>query len=81
MYDPSGGVHDNCSLGGGTRCWDLDTTTKVSGASSLKFEIPSNSPSDTSGSFRLNFADDYSQRFGEGEEFYVQYRYRMSSDD
>ena len=51
---------------------------KASGAGSLCFEIPSNSPADTSGSFWLNFKDDLSAQFGEGEEFYVQWRQRFS---
>jgi hypothetical protein len=79
IYDPTGGTGD-CTLQGGTRCWDLDPSTKVSGASSLRFQVPSETGADSSGSFHLNFADDYSQRFGEGEEFYVQYRYRLSPE-
>ena len=47
---------------------------KASGAGSLRFEIPSNTGADTSGSFWQNFADDLSVQFGEGEEFHVQWR-------
>src|SRR5262249_15781340 len=53
---------------------------KASGGGSLRFEIPSNSPADTSGSFWLNFKDDLSAQFGEGDEFYVQWRQRFSAD-
>jgi hypothetical protein len=53
---------------------------KASGGGSLCFEIPSNTPADTSGSFWLNFKDDLSAQFGEGEEFYVQWRQRFSPE-
>lgn len=53
---------------------------KASGTGSLRFDIPSNSAADTSGSFWLNFSDDLSRQFGEGSEFYVQWRQRFSSD-
>lgn len=56
------------------------TDVKASGAGSLRFEIPSNSGDDSSGSFKLNFADDLSVQFGEGEEFYVQWRQRFSPE-
>jgi len=55
----------------------LDTTVKVSGASSLKFSLPSNAGTDWGGSWHSNFADDFSVQFGEGETFYVQYRARF----
>lgn len=54
--------------------------TKASGTGSLRFEIPPNSASDTSGSFWLNFADDFSEQFGEGDEFYIQWRQRFSHE-
>lgn len=53
---------------------------KASGAGSLRFVVPSQSPNDGSGSFKINFADDLSVQFGEGEEFYVQWRQRFSRD-
>jgi hypothetical protein len=56
------------------------TDIKASGAGSLRFEIPSNTGSDTSGSFWQNFSDDLSIQFGEGEEFYVQWRQRFSRE-
>ncbi len=57
-----------------------DTSQKASGAASLKTEIPPRSPADSSGMFFINFADDFSQRFGEGQEFYVQWRQRFSPE-
>jgi hypothetical protein len=56
------------------------TDIKSSGAGSLRFEIPTNTGSDTSGSFWQNFSDDLSVQFGEGEEFYVQWRQRFSPE-
>src|SRR6478672_10472382 len=56
------------------------TDIKASGTGSLRFEIPSNTGSDTSGSFWQNFSDDLSIQFGEGEEFYVQWRQRFSRE-
>src|SRR6185436_243823 len=56
------------------------TDIKASGAGSLRFEIPSNTGSDTSGSFWQNFSDDLSVQFGEGEDFYVQWRQRFSTE-
>lgn len=71
------GPTDLCSQ---NQCYALDMKVKASGTSSLRFEIPSNSPADTSGSFKLNFRDDYSQQIGEGESVYVQFRYRVSPE-
>lgn len=56
------------------------TDIKASGAGALRFEVPPFSGPDTSGSFWLNFADDLSTQFGEGEEFYIQWRQRFSSE-
>ncbi len=56
------------------------TDVKASGAGSLRFEIPSNTPADTSGSYWQNFSDDLSVQFGEGEEFFVQWRQRFSPE-
>ena len=53
---------------------------KASGAGSLRFEVPSNTGANTSGNFSLNFADDLSLQFGEGEEFYIQWRQRFSPE-
>ena len=58
----------------------LDTSVKASGASSLKFTIPSNSPADTSGSYFTNFSSDLLTQFGANSEFYVQWRQRFSPE-
>jgi hypothetical protein len=56
------------------------TDVRAAAAGSLRFEVPGKSGADTSGSFSLNFADDLTQQFGEGEEFYVQWRQRFSPE-
>lgn len=58
----------------------VDTQVKASGRGSLRFVIPPNTGADTSGNFSLNFADDLTQQFGAGEEFYVQWRQRFSPE-
>jgi hypothetical protein len=59
---------------------DVDTDTKASGAGSLRFTIPTHSGANSSGDFWLEFADDLSTQFGEGQEFYVQWRQRFSPE-
>ena len=55
------------------------TGTKASGTGALQFEIPSNSPANSSGNWRTNFADDnYSIKFGSGDHLYIQWRQRFS---
>jgi hypothetical protein len=56
------------------------TDVKASGAGSLRFEIPSSTGADTSGSYWQNFSDDLSVQFGEGQEFFVQWRQRFSPE-
>jgi hypothetical protein len=56
------------------------TEVKASGTGSLRFEIPSGTGADTSGSYRQNFSDDLSVQFGEGQEFFVQWRQRFSPE-
>lgn len=58
----------------------LDASVKASGASSLKFTIPSKSGADTSGTYFTNFSDDLSVQFGENQEFFVQWRQRFSRE-
>ncbi len=53
---------------------------KASGAGSLRFLIPSQSGSGDSGSFSINFSQDLSAQFGEGDEFYIQWRQRFSPE-
>ena len=74
IFPPSGGGAQNCT---NNQCWAMDTSVKVSGAGSLRFEIPSNSGADSSGSFFMNFRDDLSQQFGPGQTFFVQFRQRV----
>jgi len=57
-----------------------DTTAAAAGASSLRFTIPSNSGADTSGAWFTNFTDDLSFQVGEGQEVYVQWRQRFSTE-
>jgi hypothetical protein len=58
----------------------IDTSTRASGNGSLLFTVPSNSGDNSSGSYFANFSDDLSVLFGEGEEFYVQWRQRFDSN-
>ncbi len=58
----------------------LDTATKKSGAGSMRCDLPSNSGANASGGLHMNFKDDNSVKFGEGQEFYVQYAYKLTSD-
>src|SRR5262245_8376767 len=57
-----------------------DTTQAAAGGSSLRFTIPSNTASDTSGAWFTNFSDDLSVQMGEGQEVYVQWRQRFSPE-
>jgi len=59
---------------------EADPQVKASGVSSLRFTIPTHSGANTSGNFSLEFADDLSEQFGSGEEFYVQWRQRFSPE-
>ena len=56
----------------------IDAGVRASGGGSLKFTIPSNSGSDSSGSYFANFSNDLSVQFGENSEFFVQWRQRFS---
>ena len=57
-----------------------DTTVKASGSSSLKFTIPANSRSDSSGAYFTNFSADLSTQFGENSDFFIQWRQRFSPE-
>jgi hypothetical protein len=78
--DIAGGYGDNSGIFSGTTTPALDPTTKASGNSSLKFTLPAVSGADTSGSFFTDFSDDRSVRFGENQEFFVQWRQRFSPE-
>lgn len=56
---------------------ELDCEVAIGGCS-LRFTIPPRSGSGVSGSWFVSFSDDFSVRFGEGQEFYVQWRQRFS---
>src|SRR4051812_45016796 len=55
-----------------------DTANAAVGASSLRFTIPSNTGSDSSGSWFTNFSDDLSFQVSEGQEVFIQWRQRFS---
>jgi hypothetical protein len=57
-----------------------DTTVMASGSSSLRFTIPANSSSDSSGSYFTNFSSDLSTQFGENSDFFIQWRQRFSPE-
>ena len=70
-----------------SKCGQIDTAVYTSGGGSLRFETPSGSWTDTSGSFSMNFTPEtrnwgvdsaYPVQFGPGEEFYVQWRQRFN---
>lgn len=67
----------------------FDPTVKASGPGSLKMTVPSLSKDNTSGAFTIDFTpgsllgsftDPYPDQFGEGQEFYVQWRQRFSPE-
>jgi hypothetical protein len=66
----------------------VDTSIRASGAGSLKFTVPSLSAPNSSGAFSTNFTPGsrnfveaaYPVQFGQGEEFYVQWRQRFSPE-
>jgi hypothetical protein len=76
--DIAGTYGSNSGILSGASTPVLDANVKASGASSLKFTVPSNSPADTSGSFFTNFSTDLQTQFGENAEFYIQWRQRFS---
>ncbi len=78
--DIAGTYGNNSGILSGDTTPVLDTSVKASGNSSLKFTIPSNSGSDTSGSYFTNFSNDLSVQFGANEEFYIQWRQRFSPE-
>lgn len=69
-------------------CAKIVTNVKASGNGSLRFELPSNAPADSSGSFHFNFTPNssnfgqgpYPVQFDSGDEFYVQWRQRFSPE-
>jgi hypothetical protein len=78
--DISGGYGSNSGIFPGAATPAIDTAVKASGAGALKFTIPSNSPSDSSGSYFTNFSSNLSTQFGPNQEFFIQWRQRFSSE-
>lgn len=58
----------------------IDTSVKASGASSIKFTVPSNSGAGASGLYYTNFSADLLTQFGEKAAFFVQWRQRFSAE-
>jgi hypothetical protein len=78
--DIAGQSGDPTGITTGAAAPEIDTTVTASGAGSLKFRVPANSPADTSGSYWANFSDDLSVQFDSGEEFFVQWRQRFGAE-
>lgn len=57
-----------------------DTAQMASGASSLRFTIPSNVGSDVAGAWFANFTPNLSYQVSEGQEVYIQWRQRFSTE-
>lgn len=57
-------------------CPVIDTTTKASGAGSLKFTVPAKWEGSIGGQWFTNFSSDYSRLFGAGQEFWISWRQR-----
>jgi hypothetical protein len=68
------------AAGDGVERAEIATDVRSSGDGSLRFTVPGTSGSDGAGSFWTNFSDDLSVQFGEGEEFFVQWRQRFSPE-
>ena len=49
----------------------------ASGAGSLHFEVPARAGANMSGNFHADFSDDLNTQFGEGQEFFIQWRQRF----
>ncbi len=58
----------------------IDYEIKVSGAGSLRLDVPPHSSSQPSGNWFTNFSKDRTLRFGENSSFFVQFRQRISED-
>jgi hypothetical protein len=79
IYD--GGAPQNYKIDrGNLTTATLDTAVKASGASSLRFDVPSGpGSSNAAGAFTGNFSADLKTRFGENSEFFVQWRQRFNA--
>lgn len=72
--------HINPPWGESTKLASIDHEMRASGSGALRFTIPSLSGQDSSGSFWLDFSDNLAAQFGEGQEFYIQWRQRFSPE-
>lgn len=73
-FQHASGWGDGLSAAGdGTYRGAQDESMKVSGGSSLRFDVPGNVGNDASGTWRKNFGRD----FGENSTFYVQFQQRF----
>src|SRR5262249_49529098 len=71
-FDSASETDPHIMAGGGyPKLGTIVSDVKASGAGSLRFEIPSQSHENAAGSFWLDFVDDNSVQFGEGQEFFV----------
>jgi len=78
VYADPGQDADNGGNGGFTHGF-VDTALAASGNSSFHFVIPAFAPQDSSGSVHLDFSSTLSTSFGQGQEFYVQWRQNMDT--
>jgi hypothetical protein len=78
--DLEGTFGDNHGILVGAATPELDPTTKASGASALRFTVPSNSGADTSGSYFTNFSEDLETQFDGDSTFFVQWRQRFTAE-
>ena len=76
----AGSYGDDSGILNGAATPAIDSSIKASGSGSLRFEIPSQSGADTSGTYFANFSRNLSAQFGENSEFYVQWRQRFSAE-
>lgn len=78
--DIAGGSGENTGVFPGTNNAPvLDSLTKASGNSSLKFSITTTS-ANSGGSYFANFSNDLNTQFDSGQTFYVQWRQRFSPE-
>jgi len=70
---PNSGLYP---AGSGNYKGTMDTTTTVSGAGALRFEIDGRTSANSAGFWRQMFG----QNFGQNSTFYVQYRFRISPE-
>jgi hypothetical protein len=75
-YGDPGQDADHDGHGGYTNA-GVDSSTAASGKSSFHFSVPEYAPADSSGAVHFNFDPTLTTSFGEGQEFYIQWRQKM----